>query len=268
MNLYSIYWLFDNWASSPYIKLVQMNMAQCNVVVVIVEKYHPGLYLIWDIDAIQHLRSKHSRIGNFMNMCISKSRHSLPLQITAQELLYLRAQSCCTVHVVDKSLLSNVAFENAIQEQLQTNASEISRCQKQLIRDYSNLVKKITAGDFGQRSQLMTVTPVEKSTPVPGDVLSVLKEQFFTTGGLKFGCHLLLYPGNPLCYHASHMFLYFRPDDLVMVKNLLTLCRLGTHVNKAVVLATKKANGTQIYITFNHVKIGKSGKSNFFFKKI
>ncbi|KRX91691.1 Omega-amidase NIT2 [Trichinella pseudospiralis] len=217
MNLYSIYWLFDNWASSPYIKLVQMNMAQCNVVVVIVEKYHPGLYLIWDIDAIQHLRSKHSRIGNFMNMCISKSRHSLPLQITAQELLYLRAQSCCTVHVVDKSLLSNVAFENAIQEQLQTNASEISRCQKQLIRDYSNLVKKITAGDFGQRSQLMTVTPVEKSTPVPGDVLSVLKEQFFTTGG------------NPLCYHASHMFLYFRPDDLVMVKNLLTLCRLGTH---------------------------------------
>ncbi|KRZ24729.1 Omega-amidase NIT2 [Trichinella pseudospiralis] len=226
MNLYSIYWLFDNWASSPYIKLVQMNMAQCNVVVVIVEKYHPGLYLIWDIDAIQHLRSKHSRIGNFMNMCISKSRHSLPLQITAQELLYLRAQSCCTVHVVDKSLLSNVAFENAIQEQLQTNASEISRCQKQLIRDYSNLVKTITAGDFGQRSQLMTVTPVEKSTPVPGDVLSVLKEQFFTTGGLKFGCHLLLYPGNPLCYHASHMFLYFRPDDLVMVKNLLTLCRL------------------------------------------
>ncbi|KRZ76078.1 tRNA-splicing endonuclease subunit Sen34 [Trichinella papuae] len=228
-------------------------MAQCNVVA-IVEKYHPGLYLIWDTDAIQHLRSEHSRIGNFMNMCISKSRHSLPLQITAQELLYLRAQSCCTVHVVDKSLLSNVAFEDAIQKQLQTDASEISRCQKQLIRDYNNLVKKITAGDVGQRSQSMTMMPVEKSTPVPGDVLSALKEQFFTTGGLKFGCHLLLYPGNPLCYHASHMFHYFRPDDLVMVKHLLTLCRLGTHVNKAVVLATKKANGTQIYITFNHKK--------------
>ncbi|XP_003379922.1 nitrilase protein [Trichinella spiralis] len=62
--------------------------------------------------------------------------------------------------------------------------------------------------------------PVEKSTQVPSDVLSALKEQFFTTGG------------NPLCYHASHMFYYFRPDDPVMVKNLLTRCRLENKYGK------------------------------------
>ncbi|KRY50333.1 tRNA-splicing endonuclease subunit Sen34 [Trichinella britovi] len=245
-------------------------MEQRNVVA-IVEKYHPSLYLVWDVDAIEHLRNEHRRIGCFMNMRISKTRNSLPLQITAEELIYLRNQTCCTVHVVDKSLLSNVAFEAEIDKidiaNFQIDRSGISRCQNQLIHDYNNLVKKITVGDIGQQSQSMKLMPVEKSTLVPGDVLSALKEQFYTTGGLKFGCHLLLYPGNPLCYHASHMFYYFRPDDRVMVKNLLTRCRLGTHVNKAVVLATKKPNGTQIYITFNHVKIGKSGKSNFFFKK-
>ncbi|KRX20335.1 Omega-amidase NIT2 [Trichinella nelsoni] len=228
-------------------------MEQRNVVA-IVEKYHPGLYLIWDADAIEHLRNEHRRIGCFLNMRISKSRNSLPLQITAEELIYLRNQTCCTVHVFDKSLLSNVAFEADIQNKLQIHRSMVIRCQNQLIPDYSNFVKKITVGDIGQQSQSMKLMPVEKSTLVPSDVLSALKEQFFTTGGLKFGCHLLLYPGNPLCYHASHMFYYFRPDDPVMVKNLLTRCRLGTHVNKAVVLATKKPNGTQIYITFNHMK--------------
>ncbi|KAL1244971.1 putative tRNA-splicing endonuclease subunit [Trichinella spiralis] len=201
-------------------------MEKRNVVVAIVEKYHPDLYLIWNVDAIEHLRNEHRKIGCFMNMCISKTRNSLPLQITAEELIYLRNQTCCTVHVVDKSLLSNVAFEAHIQKQLQIDRLAISRCQHQLIHDYNNLVKKITVGDIGQQSQSMKLMPVEKSTQVPSDVLSALKEQFFTTGGLKFGCHLLLYPGNPLCYHASHMFYYFRPDDPVMVKNLLTRCRL------------------------------------------
>ncbi|KRY18337.1 Omega-amidase NIT2 [Trichinella patagoniensis] len=236
-------------------------MEQRNVVA-IVEKYHPSLYLVWDVDAIEHLRNEHRRIGCFMNMRISKTRNSLPLQITAEELIYLRNQTCCTVHVVDKSLLSNVAFEADIQKQLQIDRSVISRCQNQLIHDYNNLVKKITVGDIGQQSQSMKLMPVEKSTLVPGDVLSALKEQFYTTGGLKFGCHLLLYPGNPLCYHASHMFYYFRPDDPVVVKNLLTRCRLGTHVNKAVVLATKKPNGTQIYITFNHQVQGAAMKKS------
>ncbi|KRX42930.1 Phosphatidylserine synthase 1, partial [Trichinella murrelli] len=178
---------------------------------------------------IEHLRNEHRRIGCFMNMRISKTRNSLPLQITAEELIYLRNQTCCTVHVVDKSLLSNVAFEAEIDKidiaNLQIDRSGISRCQNQLIHDYNNLVKKITVGDIGQQSQSMKLMPVEKSTLVPGDVLSALKEQFYTTGG------------NPLCYHASHMFYYFRPDDRVMVKNILTRCRLENKYGKKFIVA-------------------------------
>ncbi|KAL9704676.1 hypothetical protein quinque_008194 [Culex quinquefasciatus] len=64
------------------------------------------------------------------------------------------------------------------------------------------------------------------------------KQNVFISGGDAFGCDFLLYPGDPLYYHASHMIhVIADADHRLDVKYMIRCCRLSVVVNKICVFA-------------------------------
>uniref|UniRef100_A0A182JRB0 tRNA-splicing endonuclease subunit Sen34 n=1 Tax=Anopheles christyi TaxID=43041 RepID=A0A182JRB0_9DIPT len=61
----------------------------------------------------------------------------------------------------------------------------------------------------------------------------------FITTGDAFGCDFLLYPGDPMCFHASHMVHVLREglSQKLDASYLIRICRLSVVVNKLCVLA-------------------------------
>ncbi|XP_055588679.1 uncharacterized protein LOC129741010 [Uranotaenia lowii] len=82
-----------------------------------------------------------------------------------------------------------------------------------------------------------------------------LKRLGFVTGGDSFGCDFLLYPGDPMYYHSSHVIHVIdeQPtshlEQQMNVHFLIRCCRLAVVVNKICVLAYEKADGTIAYQT-------------------
>ncbi|XP_065085597.1 tRNA-splicing endonuclease subunit Sen34 [Ochlerotatus camptorhynchus] len=70
------------------------------------------------------------------------------------------------------------------------------------------------------------------------------------TGGDSFGCDFLLYPGDPLYYHASHVVHVLRDPTLRLdVKYLIRCCRLSVVVNKVCIFAYENHSGEISYQT-------------------
>ncbi|XP_052902536.1 uncharacterized protein LOC128310041 [Anopheles moucheti] len=68
---------------------------------------------------------------------------------------------------------------------------------------------------------------------------SLWQEGGFITTGDAFGCDFLLYPGDPMYFHASHM-VHVLKDGMSQkldAKYLIRVCRLSVVVNKLCVLA-------------------------------
>ncbi|KAJ1798064.1 tRNA-splicing endonuclease subunit [Coemansia sp. RSA 2399] len=63
---------------------------------------------------------------------------------------------------------------------------------------------------------------------------------FYITRALKFGGDYLLYPGEPMRYHSSHIVTLVAPDSRQSVtpRELVALARLATTVNKTRVLSS------------------------------
>ncbi|XP_055529886.1 tRNA-splicing endonuclease subunit Sen34 [Wyeomyia smithii] len=76
------------------------------------------------------------------------------------------------------------------------------------------------------------------------------KQKMYITGGDTFGCDFLLYPGDPLYYHASHMVHVLKNSNLkTNLKYLIRCCRLSVVVNKVCVFAYENCQGTICYQT-------------------
>ena len=66
---------------------------------------------------------------------------------------------------------------------------------------------------------------------------SILWERgYFVTTGTKFGGDFIVYTGDPIRNHSSQIVVPLSPNQLVRVTDLITRGRLGTNVNKQVVL--------------------------------
>ncbi|TGZ73630.1 hypothetical protein CRM22_001371 [Opisthorchis felineus] len=61
---------------------------------------------------------------------------------------------------------------------------------------------------------------------------------YITTSSAKMGGDFLVYPGDPLLFHASHIIVVHRPDELVLPHQLAARLRLANSVRKILVLAT------------------------------
>ncbi|XP_058170771.1 uncharacterized protein LOC131285934 [Anopheles ziemanni] len=60
----------------------------------------------------------------------------------------------------------------------------------------------------------------------------------FITSGDAFGCDFLLYPGDPICFHASHMVHVVKNSSQKLdLKYIIRICRLSVVVNKFCVIA-------------------------------
>uniref|UniRef100_A0A182MHV5 tRNA-splicing endonuclease subunit Sen34 n=1 Tax=Anopheles culicifacies TaxID=139723 RepID=A0A182MHV5_9DIPT len=68
---------------------------------------------------------------------------------------------------------------------------------------------------------------------------SLWKQGGFITTGDAFGCDFLLYPGDPMYFHASHMVHVMKDgaSQKLDAKYLIRICRLSVVVNKLCVLA-------------------------------
>ncbi|XP_058462015.1 uncharacterized protein LOC131437006 [Malaya genurostris] len=88
------------------------------------------------------------------------------------------------------------------------------------------------------------------------------KQNVFISGGDAFGCDFLLYPGDPLYYHASHMvYILSDPTMKLDVKYLIRCCRLSVVVNKICIFAYENDNGEIKYQTMDWD--GNAGNENY-----
>lgn len=66
---------------------------------------------------------------------------------------------------------------------------------------------------------------------------------FFLTSAGKFGGDFLVYPGDPLRFHAHFIAVCLSADDPVCLLDLLSVTRLGSNVKKTVLLCSPSGGG-------------------------
>ncbi|KAJ9596257.1 hypothetical protein L9F63_027120 [Diploptera punctata] len=68
----------------------------------------------------------------------------------------------------------------------------------------------------------------------------------YLTPGQKFGADYLVYPGDPIKFHAQFLVICIDRDEALAATELVALGRLGTSVRKTVVLASLTADGNSV----------------------
>ncbi|XP_077578788.1 tRNA-splicing endonuclease subunit Sen34 isoform X2 [Stigmatopora nigra] len=66
---------------------------------------------------------------------------------------------------------------------------------------------------------------------------------FYLTSAGKFGGDFLVYPGDPLRFHAHFIAVCLRADQDVALSDLLAISRLGSNVKKTVLLCSPRDDG-------------------------
>ncbi|XP_048186161.1 tRNA-splicing endonuclease subunit Sen34 isoform X1 [Perognathus longimembris pacificus] len=70
---------------------------------------------------------------------------------------------------------------------------------------------------------------------------------FFLSGAGKFGGDFLVYPGDPLRFHAHYIAQCWAPDDPIPLQDLVSAGRLGTSVRKTLLLCSPQPDGKVVY---------------------
>ncbi|XP_038608960.1 tRNA-splicing endonuclease subunit Sen34 [Tachyglossus aculeatus] len=70
---------------------------------------------------------------------------------------------------------------------------------------------------------------------------------YFLTAGGKFGGDFLVYPGDPLRFHAHFVALCWQPEEPLPLRDLVSAGRLGTNVRKTVLLCSARPDGSVCY---------------------
>uniref|UniRef100_A0A8C5N3H4 tRNA-splicing endonuclease subunit Sen34 n=1 Tax=Leptobrachium leishanense TaxID=445787 RepID=A0A8C5N3H4_9ANUR len=70
---------------------------------------------------------------------------------------------------------------------------------------------------------------------------------YFLTSGNKFGGDFLVYPGDPMRYHAHFITICFPYNKEIPMSDLVTAGRLGTNVKKTVLLCSPNQEGAVTY---------------------
>ncbi|KAM5236106.1 tRNA-splicing endonuclease subunit Sen34 isoform 2-T2 [Ctenodactylus gundi] len=70
---------------------------------------------------------------------------------------------------------------------------------------------------------------------------------FFLSAAGKFGGDFLVYPGDPLRFHAHYIAQCWAPDDPIPLQDLVSAGRLGTSVRKTLLLCSPQPDGKVVY---------------------
>ncbi|XP_051845655.1 LOW QUALITY PROTEIN: tRNA-splicing endonuclease subunit Sen34 [Antechinus flavipes] len=74
---------------------------------------------------------------------------------------------------------------------------------------------------------------------------------YFLTSGGKFGGDFLVYPGDPLRYHAHFVAQCCAPGDPLPLPDLVCAGRLGTNVRKTLLLCSPQPDGSVAYTSLH-----------------
>ncbi|XP_042331795.1 tRNA-splicing endonuclease subunit Sen34 [Sceloporus undulatus] len=70
---------------------------------------------------------------------------------------------------------------------------------------------------------------------------------FYITSGSKFGGDFLVYPGDPMRFHAHYIALCVSQDTPLSLCDIISAGRLGTNVKKTVLICSAGKDGTATY---------------------
>ncbi|XP_075696066.1 tRNA-splicing endonuclease subunit Sen34 isoform X2 [Rhinoderma darwinii] len=70
---------------------------------------------------------------------------------------------------------------------------------------------------------------------------------YYLTSGGKFGGDFLVYPGDPMRFHAHYIAICFPQEEDIALSDIITAGRLGTNVKKTVLLCSSKQEGQVTY---------------------
>uniref|UniRef100_A0A8D0B667 tRNA-splicing endonuclease subunit Sen34 n=1 Tax=Salvator merianae TaxID=96440 RepID=A0A8D0B667_SALMN len=70
---------------------------------------------------------------------------------------------------------------------------------------------------------------------------------YYITSGSKFGGDFLVYPGDPMRFHAHYIALCLSKDAPLSLCDVISAGRLGTNVKKTVLLCSADQEGTAVY---------------------
>ncbi|XP_073512413.1 tRNA-splicing endonuclease subunit Sen34 [Phyllobates terribilis] len=70
---------------------------------------------------------------------------------------------------------------------------------------------------------------------------------YYLTSGGKFGGDFLVYPGDPMRFHAHYIAICFPEDEDIALSDVITVGRLGTNVKKTVLLCSANREGRVTY---------------------
>ncbi|XP_075045946.1 tRNA-splicing endonuclease subunit Sen34 [Mixophyes fleayi] len=70
---------------------------------------------------------------------------------------------------------------------------------------------------------------------------------YFLTSGSKFGGDFLVYPADPMRFHAHYIAICFPQDEEIALSDIITAGRLGTNVKKTILLCSSNQEGSVTY---------------------
>ncbi|PNF37704.1 tRNA-splicing endonuclease subunit Sen34 [Cryptotermes secundus] len=114
----------------------------------------------------------------------------------------------------------------------------------------STLVQTFTASVWLYEED---ATPVEWQYPVTSTETlryktfkDLWEKGYYITGGQKFGADFLVYPGDPIKFHAQFLVVCTDSNEALPATDLVALGRLGTSVRKTVVLSSLSDDGNTV----------------------
>ncbi|XP_062993536.1 tRNA-splicing endonuclease subunit Sen34 [Elgaria multicarinata webbii] len=73
------------------------------------------------------------------------------------------------------------------------------------------------------------------------------EQGYYVTSGSKFGGDFLVYPGDPMRFHAHYIALCVPKDASLSLHDIISAGRLGTNVKKTVLLCSVDQDGAAVY---------------------
>lgn len=104
--------------------------------------------------------------------------------------------------------------------------------------------------------KLVDIQEVSSEWPYPGQknhearykvFRDLWQKGYYLTSGGKFGGDFLIYPGDPMRFHAHYIAICSPQDKDIALSDIITAGRLGTNVKKTVLLCSANQDGQVTY---------------------
>ena len=234
-------------------------------------------YLIWDPDVVRKIQSKFGIFGTLVGILPRKIRQNrmfgLPLQIFKEEAFLLRMTGLASivelqqlpcindVEKFDRCLMKSFSQQNEyllksifnksqefVDKPLEkphhldlTGGIDLKNPPKHLQRVFQRQLSEFWTSSYNVYNEIVLTDLERLRLAVLQDLY---KRKYMATAGDKFGADFLVYPGNPLVYHAYFVVKVCCSLSDISSTELLTFSRLASSVRKVAVIAS--VNGAKV----------------------